>query len=186
MKISLGFVIVLLLFQPLFALAGTNDSLKWIRTPVPSNFDLKNVVFFTPEEGVAYGKQILIYNNDKWANYPAQPPVSINLAFPVNARSFFISSETKFQGSGRIIVIADSGFIGSDNTIKPGPGQITKGDNLAFIINCLEWLSKKVIAPYPLLHLISGHGLVPITYSLTRFIIYNQLRLALVPGGLIR
>jgi hypothetical protein len=43
-------------------------------------------------------------------------------------------------GRGRIVVLADSGFIGSDSTFHPGPGLIGKGDNITFILNTIDWL----------------------------------------------
>jgi hypothetical protein len=50
-------------------------------------------------------------------------------------------AESPFStGRGRVIVLADSGFIGSDNTFRPGPGLIGKGDNMTFILNTIDWL----------------------------------------------
>jgi hypothetical protein len=43
---------------------------------------------------------------------------------------------------GRIVVTADSGFIGSGETTFPGVGLIEKGDNGQFIINCLLWIGE--------------------------------------------
>ncbi len=42
--------------------------------------------------------------------------------------------------SGRVIVVADSGFLGSEGTRLPGPGLIGRGDNLRFVLNALLWL----------------------------------------------
>lgn len=44
------------------------------------------------------------------------------------------------EAQGRIVTIADSGFIGSDCTTSPGPGLILHGDNLRFIKNVIRWL----------------------------------------------
>lgn len=43
--------------------------------------------------------------------------------------------------SGRVVAIADSGFIGSDGTYYPGPGLVGWADNLRFILNSILWLS---------------------------------------------
>lgn len=44
------------------------------------------------------------------------------------------------SSKGRIVAIADSGFIGAHNTNKPGPGLIEQGDNKRFIVNITRWL----------------------------------------------
>ena len=41
---------------------------------------------------------------------------------------------------GRVVVLADSGFIGSAGTTRPGPGLIEQGDNLRFVLNTIAWL----------------------------------------------
>ena len=41
---------------------------------------------------------------------------------------------------GRVVVTADSGFIGSEGTTFPGTGLIAMGDNRRFIVNILLWL----------------------------------------------
>jgi len=41
---------------------------------------------------------------------------------------------------GRVVVLADSGFIGSAGTTRPGPGLIESGDNLRFVLNTIAWL----------------------------------------------
>ena len=43
--------------------------------------------------------------------------------------------------SGRIVAVADSGFIGEDSTKNPGPGQMGKGNNKKFISNIFSWLN---------------------------------------------
>jgi hypothetical protein len=50
-----------------------------------------------------------------------------------------LHQESKFEG--RVVSLADSGFIGTDGTSYPGPGLIGHGDNLRFIINTIRWLS---------------------------------------------
>lgn len=43
-------------------------------------------------------------------------------------------------GKGRVLAVADSGFLGRGDTAYPGPGQIEQGDNRAFIRNAVRWL----------------------------------------------
>ncbi|MEJ2181509.1 MAG: hypothetical protein P8Y28_14010, partial [Gammaproteobacteria bacterium] len=47
-------------------------------------------------------------------------------------------------GSGRIVAIADSGFIGGVDTDVPGPGQFEKGDNQVFLRSIISWLCHKL------------------------------------------
>jgi len=42
---------------------------------------------------------------------------------------------------GRLLVTADSGFIGNRESRYPGPGQIEEGDNRAFVENAVLWLA---------------------------------------------
>jgi hypothetical protein len=44
------------------------------------------------------------------------------------------------HGKGRVVVTADSGFIGEKDTIWPGPGLIAEGNNAEFIQRILRWL----------------------------------------------
>jgi hypothetical protein len=41
---------------------------------------------------------------------------------------------------GRVVVMANSGFIGTAGTTRPGPGLIEHGDNLRFALNTIAWL----------------------------------------------
>ena len=45
-------------------------------------------------------------------------------------------------GDGRLITVADSGFMGSPGTMHPGPGLLDQGDNRAFLVHAVEWLSR--------------------------------------------
>lgn len=62
----------------------------------------------------------------------AQPDQIFAHALDLNARS-------GSDGTGRIVTVADSGFIGSRWTEAPGPGLITWSDNLKFICNAVQW-----------------------------------------------
>jgi hypothetical protein len=48
------------------------------------------------------------------------------------------------RGDGRVVTIADSGFIGSRWTEVPGPGLIKWADNLQFIQNAIRWAGREV------------------------------------------
>lgn len=52
---------------------------------------------------------------------------------PPAARCFAVARD-------RIVVTADSGFIGSAGTTFPGAGLLNHGDNLRFLVNMLLWL----------------------------------------------
>ncbi len=60
------------------------------------------------------------------------------------AHALEVNSGLSPKKRGRIVTIADSGFIGSDYTMKPGPGLIGQGDNLHFIMNAIDWLAGKL------------------------------------------
>ena len=53
-------------------------------------------------------------------------------------------SATDSRGEGRVVTIADSGFIGSRWTEAPGPGLITWADNLQFIHNAIRWAGRAI------------------------------------------
>lgn len=46
------------------------------------------------------------------------------------------------QGSGRVVVLADSGFIGSAGTMAPGPGLLDQGSNRLFLSNSIRWAAR--------------------------------------------
>ena len=46
------------------------------------------------------------------------------------------------MGDGRMATVADSGFIGNEDTEVPGPGLIGHGDNARFIKNVVRWLGR--------------------------------------------
>ena len=45
---------------------------------------------------------------------------------------------------GRVVTVADSGFIGDEGTNVPGPGLINHGDNARFIKNVVRWLGREI------------------------------------------
>ena len=47
------------------------------------------------------------------------------------------------ERKGRVVVVGDSGFLGSEDTTAPGPGLIGHGDNLRFVLNALSWLAPR-------------------------------------------
>lgn len=47
------------------------------------------------------------------------------------------------ERKGRVVVVGDSGFLGSEGTTAPGPGLIGHGDNMRFVLNALSWLAPR-------------------------------------------
>ena len=43
----------------------------------------------------------------------------------------------------RVVVVADSGFIGSPDTMFPGAGLLDRGDNLPIVVNMIQWLANR-------------------------------------------
>jgi len=58
----------------------------------------------------------------------------------VSEHVFGCALERTSARHGRVVVLADSGFIGSAGTTRPGPGLIEHGDNLRFVLNTIAWL----------------------------------------------
>jgi hypothetical protein len=53
-------------------------------------------------------------------------------------------STTDSRGEGRVVTIADSGFIGSRWTQVPGPGLVRWADNLQFVHNAIRWAGREI------------------------------------------
>ena len=53
-------------------------------------------------------------------------------------KRFAVSKQ--IAGGGRIVAMADSGFIGTNGTVAPGIGLIDKGDNTLFVKRVVRWL----------------------------------------------
>ena len=45
---------------------------------------------------------------------------------------------------GRVVTVADSGFIGDEGSTVPGPGLIGHGDNAQFVKNVVRWLGREM------------------------------------------
>lgn len=56
------------------------------------------------------------------------------------AHALDAESGSNLVGQGRVVTVADSGFIGNDESLVPGPGLIGHGDNARFIQNVVRWL----------------------------------------------
>jgi len=93
------FALILALFSCLYIQADEKNDLKWTQMPSPVNSDLKFITFLTPEYGIAGGKQLIIYKKGQWVKYASQPPVAIDLIFPLDTNSIFITTQTKYQES---------------------------------------------------------------------------------------
>ena len=72
----------------------------------------------------------------------ARSMVDVRNGYDAEGRAFAIAVDDSPLRKGRIVVMSDSGFIGTANTDIPGPGLIDKGDNQRFIRNVIRWLGK--------------------------------------------
>ena len=57
--------------------------------------------------------------------------------------AFAVALESPQTGKGRVVVTADSGFIGNDDTNFPGQGLINKGCNIQFVRQIFQWLLRQ-------------------------------------------
>lgn len=49
-------------------------------------------------------------------------------------------NNSSLTGSGRVIVCADSGWLGNTDSTRPGPGEFQNGDNPQYALNTITWL----------------------------------------------
>jgi hypothetical protein len=49
------------------------------------------------------------------------------------------------KDKGRVVITADSGFIGTEGTTRPGPGLLGQGDNLQLVRNAIHWLGGDLV-----------------------------------------
>lgn len=70
----------------------------------------------------------------------APPMVDEHNGLAVSEYLFGCALERTSARRGRVVVLADSGFIGSAGTTRPGPGLVEHGDNLRFVLNTIVWL----------------------------------------------
>lgn len=68
--------------------------------------------------------------------------------YPAQGRCFAVAldafSPANSLARGRVVVCADSGFIGTPGTTFPGPGLIGHCDNGRFVMNAVRWLGRKL------------------------------------------
>ncbi|MBM4459804.1 MAG: hypothetical protein FJ011_18920 [Chloroflexi bacterium] len=63
--------------------------------------------------------------------------------FSSQGRCFAIALENNLKvARGRVVMVADSGFIGTAGTTFPGVGLIDQGDNSRFAQNAVRWLGR--------------------------------------------
>lgn len=60
------------------------------------------------------------------------------------AHALDAEADAGLVGKGRVVTVADSGFIGNEDTVVPGPGLIGHGDNARFIKNVVRWLGREL------------------------------------------
>jgi hypothetical protein len=73
------------------------------------------------------------------------PPdlIDIGSGLSPEGRAFAVALDgaaDEIDGDGRVIVVGDSGFIGSRGSSFPGPGLIHRADNTTFVTNAVSWL----------------------------------------------
>ncbi len=85
------------------------------------------------------GDSIVSISNDMVDKRNNLPPIDRSFT-----HSLEINTTKGSMKSGRIVAIADSGFIGTDGTSNPGPGLIGWGDNLHFLSNSILWLAHEL------------------------------------------
>jgi signal transduction histidine kinase len=94
---------MVIIFMTIFFVLNTKGDtiapLKWRSSPSHVNFNLQQIHFFPSQKAIANGSQILIYKNQEWTLFHDQPPVNIDILFPIDTQSFVISSNTDFQES---------------------------------------------------------------------------------------
>ena len=60
------------------------------------------------------------------------------------AHALDAEADAGLVGKGRLVTMADSGFIGNEDTVVPGPALISYADNARFIQNVVRWLGREV------------------------------------------
>jgi hypothetical protein len=73
------------------------------------------------------------------------PPDLIDLGSGLSpeGRAFAVALDGaagEIDGDGRVIVVGDSGFIGTRGSSFPGPGLLHRADNTTFVTNAVSWL----------------------------------------------
>ena len=94
-----NFVFALLFVSFVNLHSQPKETLSWIKTESSTYSDLNNIVMFSPNSGIAAGKQIIQYVGNGWTKMTPQPPVEVNLISANSMESIFIASRNKFQES---------------------------------------------------------------------------------------
>lgn len=69
--------------------------------------------------------------------------IDIGSGLSPQGRAFAVALDgaaDEIAGDGRVIVVGDSGFIGTRGSSFPGPGLIHRADNATFVTNAVSWL----------------------------------------------
>jgi hypothetical protein len=81
------------------------------------------------------GERLVLLSSEMVDRRGGRSPEGRSFALALDKHSGLNSKD-----KGRVVVIADSGFVGTDLTTRPGPGLIGHGHNLRFIMNAVRWL----------------------------------------------
>jgi len=92
------------------------------------------------KKGIVFNNSCIISLKDKGFSTLALLPGESS---PENI--FAVAKDNLFgKKSGRVVAVADSGFVGESSTLFPGPGQWKMGDNAKFITQIFQWLAHRI------------------------------------------
>ncbi len=77
---------------------------------------------------------VLMENLDDVVNCQTRKPVTAGVVWALSLEG------EQVTGKGRVVVCADSGWLGNTESTWPGPGMFQMGDNPQFTLNTLSWL----------------------------------------------
>jgi hypothetical protein len=103
-----------------------------------------NPITQEPHE-ITNGINSIVFNNSCRINISENLNATILATLPGESgrqNVFATAIDRQNESSGRVVIVADSGFIGDDNSGWPGPGLIEEGDNKKFLENILNWLKR--------------------------------------------
>ena len=93
-------LIAILLLLPLNKILSQSQSkYHWNTVQIKTYSDLKSIKMFSPESGIAIGKNLLLFNNGIWAEPENQLPIDIDLIYVIDTNCLFACSKTIYQES---------------------------------------------------------------------------------------
>jgi hypothetical protein len=139
--------------RPIVELFGLRVERAWFRTPE----DLTSIVtedFRSDHPIVAGGRhgrsvESIVFNNcsamatgtSEWIVRLPRTTVDERGGLSPDGLAFAAAVS---RGEGRVVAVADSGFIGTPGSHVPGPGLLDRGSNLQFATNALLWAAGRL------------------------------------------